>query len=1818
MKTTTMKRTDQGPADQASRRCRRGSTLLVVIALTGMLALLGVMFFSFASQELESARNFNRAGAVIDDPELGPEIYFNHFLRQLIRGPDVNEKNSALWGGRHSILANAFGRDAHPGNGAGVNLTHFPIPNTGISGFPAAFTPVVSQDRTYTAGDNAGLVNVPNFGNWWSDEQVLMQFNDSPAAHFGQERNFDALPAPDVDYTYPDINNVFLAYRGYTRDPTTGQLRLVIKPSFHRPELLAATEDINNNGTLENEDTNNNGILDAGEDANNNGVLDIEDFDGDGSIRMESSTGSPVFEDANGNGVLDPGEDSNSNGILDIEDLNGDGNNDPLIMRDPRWAYNGWTRGRVMRAHPGHIAYVFDYQTGAAVPTAASRYLDDRDTAGPDAAIITALPASSGGFEFEVDLPEGLNPPDGIPNEQGVWSFTRPTAGQDFQYEYDTDNDGDGERDGILMDLDFPVQERPSDGARYIAMFSTTIYDADGLFNLNAHGNLSGNTGPAANYGNGQSVSRSLHGLSPAEVNPTWGLSAHPGPQGDVDAGFLSDYATYFNHTPVDRWELANMAWWWLNKGRVDFGSATPQLHVGRLGEANRMWTVLQASGGSNLIALNSTSNYHMFPFPGVWNQDDNRNFNEGGAGNYAGGGTRRFGHPLSYSGRGSRTNDSIPNVALRPLAPRLFSPAGTPVTFPRYEEMGLAGDVAYRTLLGGALMINSAVGVLGGTSAGFFPTDDMMELTLEPRALQRPFDEPFNLEDSAVLQMSNTDVTNTGVAPRLTDLLPSHFNPQHNPTRAVDIRKMFTTVSWGRKQFGIPRFIGGPGIDNLPGVAGIDDNRDGVVDNYLELGWAGSDDDRAWEFNSDFDGDGLPEFPPAFAGVGAYGGYRPGAVAGRLPLAPTDPFRASVRRLLEVETGNRNQLRYQFKLSLNHILDAVRNSGSPGHPMFSPLEFRPLTPHPDAARLSGVTDIPEVAAGAPLPQYPPQNATNAEWWARYDRQRMARDIYVLLYTLCGGDDTRNATLPNTGPQAYSANQMRQMAQFAVNVVDSLDRDHNISMFEFDMDLSDGWGLDDQSWDAAPGRDVGAQLSQRAVVYGVEEQQLAFSEALWVHQIKLTTDHADATVFDESVKDHHFLYMELQNMSPRATQLATTASTSATTALWRLRRKFAVGAGSRQQAFGSVELARDTATIPTGEEAVYFRSGAPSISPGDMFTIATCDKYGPGATHVSTFYINDDYTSGDLNFDPIIPRAGPVITAPVAGTPPPLPTSRNPAIDLDMTFTAPGGSYELVNNPGMVGGFLNSTNAPALASPAEEQMVLVLERRLNPEAPGLPLSENPWVTVDAMYVPRQSFNLAQVDKDVELDGTEGEVRKKLKNRLPSTERVEPFRANSQARFATPNKYSNTIHTNPVVGDGVNSRTPGGPFSRYQRQLNRDFASVAELFSLPLRGPKTLTFALRPMEQTPVTQHTAVPLLAPVIDEDRNGNGTLDSGVDLNGDALPDYDEDINGNGALDTHEDTNLNYRLDPGENKPGNSVLDSTAGALSAGAMFLQSRHPLASAEAKFSNHWHRLMAFVDVPSRTHRQLGNPLELTRVPGMVNINTIRHPEVLAGLIDDARIFSAPEEDINGNGAVDAFEDFNGNGRFDYGLPDRLEGPVARDHWFDMLQTRDGFDPVSYMALPGTSASTPFRDPGSLASGALGVEDTIMRQHPRAAILPSARRLFESGTNQQSRDGQIDSNLRYQMLSKLANNTTTRSNVFFVFLTVRFHEAYEDPTTRAVRIGGRFDLDNDGDAKNDELRGFFIVDRSAAEEAYDPATGEFEWKDLVKYRLTITD
>ncbi len=87
-----------------------------------------------------------------------------------------------------------------------------------------------------------------------------------------------------------------------------------------------------------------------------------------------------------------------------------------------------------------------------------------------------------------------------------------------------------------------------------------------------------------------------------------------------------------------------------------------------------------------------------------------------------------------------------------------------------------------------------------------------------------------------------------------------------------------------------------------------------------------------------------------------------------------------------------------------------------------------------------------------------------------------------------------------------------------------------------------------------------------------------------------------------------------------------------------------------------------------------------------------------------------------------------------------------------------------------------------------------------------------------------------------------------------------------------------------------------------------------------------------------------------------------------------------------------------------------------------------------------------------------------------------------------------------------------------------------------------------------------------------------------------------------------------MLSKIANNVTTRSNVFVVYITVDFYEVAEVTSgagVTAYRIGGKLPPLAGGVVEPKPQRGVFVIDRSNAEEAYDSGSGTFNWRELIK-------
>ncbi|MFM8475580.1 MAG: hypothetical protein ACKOEO_07245, partial [Planctomycetaceae bacterium] len=786
-----------------------------------------------------------------------------------------------------------------------------------------------------------------------------------------------------------------------------------------------------------------------------------------------------------------------------------------------------------------------------------------------------------------------------------------------------------------------------------------------------------------------------------------------------------------------------------------------------------------------------------------------------------------------------------------------------------------------------------------------------------------------------------------------------------------------------------------------------------------------------------------------------------------------------------------------------------------------------------------------------------------------------------------------------------------EMAQFAVNLVDAMDPDDVITKFEYDKnlgaDLNDptrgGWNLDDDPYTIDPNEtplpetdnnfgvvtDRGRHREDgftRGVVYGVESQQLAISEVLAVglEPPAMNPNH-DATLYNDGDGRRH-LFMELQNLHPQPVELATKKAINMDSATWRIVRHNRTDLNDPIGGIGN-------ANRPF--RALAFLGNSPvsqTVAPGDRYTIATAED---NTIVSSDLYVDFD---GDRIFDVIAPNEANGAAPP---GPNPNPNDPNapefkPRTSLDLIHPDHAGGWFMVDETGNVigtaGAFLDDLEDYAGNDPqvdlfggdfralGRDGFDLVLQRRLNTDMPSL----------NHGLVPGEDPN-PWVDVDIfrvqflefalngDDDDLAAEIQAKLNN-LTSDERREPLDDATRARFAgnPANFRFNTL----TAG---NSSTGSG-FNRWQAHFDRDFANLGELLSVPLVGPGKLTSTIGRINSSPTLQ------------------------------AQP------------------------------PGASAFEPEA-LVAAAAKFLRPDFPNDNNQSDRvnrarDNRWYRLFQFLEVPSRVHRMLGNYVSLSRVPGKVNLNTIRHWEVYAGLVDNPTVMDRmPKPDVPnginvaGRITLDRTRDENNN------FPSS-----PRDRWIEYLRERDGdyvngFDPQAgqprRMLVPGMPGSRPFHSPGYRGPGYEATrqddafETTLFRTLTPDRVdtggnaTETNRNWLELGNaNQHTTPDGTALMHQHQILAKMLGNTTTVSNTFVVFATAAYFEAVEHKVnnvgTGLYRIGSRIDIDTaDGKSETNpgwQQRAVFIIDRTDAFRAFDPGSGDFDWQRLVKARLEI--
>lgn len=1773
---------------QTPRNPRHGSTLVIVIALLGLLAFTGMVFFSFANSERASAEYFSEAAkAGVDEPS----NVWDHMLRHIIVGPSdrPSDRPSILRSPsrRHSMVRNMVGNDLSPYSGTPIDVVY-------SAGLP-----------TTTPAD-------------W------LNFVDSPAARMGNESRPVAPPAPDIDFTTPDINTLFLAYKGWA---------------------------IRDNWEV---DLNGNGMVDANEDRDGDGVFDQPSPRYTQIPVTIPSFFRPQYMKTKLNaGPFDAGGTTN----LDV----------PM---DPNWAY-GWRPGlnpgdpdiaeaptvanrntvlfgqRSMRPHPSHIA---GFQADGVTPV--YRYLMDAEAAG------LPTPLASGGFAFlpDNDSNAGNNP--AVQGEMGIWTGSNHTI-----YELDADNDGDGTngKEGIWLDLHYPVQEKAdatNNTRLYVVLHSVTIYDLDALMDLNIHGNLAGLTGSAASGKiktntdiENTFVSRSNLGLGPNEVNPQWTLRRDTRtsnvayntqlPNADTK-DVRNQFLQHVGNVASDV-EQANAELIWLLTGRGEYdGTKLENVLPGRWGEAQRtLYTLKQGYDTASYLPRAGRSEF-----------DDNGDEREGEIAT-ALARTRPFGRPMDYAGTGffstariglyqaaygdsyfpvgDAITDPAPpppvspyydyGFANNPRIPWLYQQASGsgPARWPRYEgysrmatlnanprrfAFGLDGIDAGSSLGANASRATDDLNVVANVNSLL---DDPLEIVNDQELEKKDLDSIFGSQDTVPLHINESDtVANSAVDkldPRLRKLAPYAF------AKDSSIRDRFTTITNSLRRFMMRYDPNGPRAYEFSADSdGADTTGDGIPD-----------------------GDGLVEFPPRFySDVNTDGDFDLGTDIPIQAYSAKDPFRPQVRRILTMEPGEGKTLVGQLPLSINHVLDVVRNQQTPAesskefrsYMQRAGLRFRSLTDHPDALDTEGMNTANKITsiytlettsdsdsntvANESAVAFPPKTIQEREFWARRDRQKLARDVFVLLYLTGGANpngtkfrDYSSTNLPSLAEGDSSVNalytheQLRRMAQFAVNMVDAMDTDDVITKFEYDKNLGDGWDLDDDAYSIESAAISGDDPSNaanfalfnkvtgngshredsesRGVVYGVEAQQLAFSEVLAFSTAVVAPDHALTFHTDSAVKYH--LFMELQNLLPQPVAISSTESTTAEKSIWRVvryNREF------MNEAIGG----KGNGGKPNWGMHIMAPGGtAESVIANDNYTIGTASS-----TDVvtSSFFVNYD---ADPDFELIAPDTASTNLPTMATNK----TDANavelkPRCDLDVIHPDHAAKVEVTNTAGTAvaktdflsdiknytgngpagnGNLLADVLPPRFDNSGGEGFELVLQRRANPNLPsvvssaGQTVDVNPWIDVDRIRVPIKVFALDPADTVVEL-AADGD----LLQGLVSLEREEPLNDAGQGNY-TPSATPEPDLRYNTIGSIQNSVTSANGFNMWQDHSDRDFSSSMDLLTIPVVGPGFLTQRAGDFNSSPYSQSGATTVIRTTLPA--NASSMF---------LRPDFPDDSSATAAVNVARD-----------------------------------------------NRWYRLFQFVEVPSRVHRMLGNYLTLARIPGKLNINTMRHWEVYAGLIDNPMFLDRPDGGTSSNITIDR-------------TPGNSGVPVNRDRWLEMLLTRDGSvtgrdigtSNKSLFYLPGVPGAKPFRSFGSFGNSVANdnrISDTLLRPLPSDVAdtdVETDRHWLEvsDATQHKIPEASTSTHHKHQILSKVIGNTTTVSNTFVVHATAAYFEAYEDPATGLIRVGGRFDFNEDGNAKNDQQRAMFIIDRTAAFEAYDPGTGDFNWERLVKARVTIQE
>jgi hypothetical protein len=235
----------------------------------------------------------------------------------------------------------------------------------------------------------------------------------------------------------------------------------------------------------------------------------------------------------------------------------------------------------------------------------------------------------------------------------------------------------------------------------------------------------------------------------------------------------------------------------------------------------------------------------------------------------------------------------------------------------------------------------------------------------------------------------------------------------------------------------------------------------------------------------------------------------------------------------------------------------------------------------------------------------------------------------------------------------------------------------------------------------------------------------------------------------------------------------------------------------------------------------------------------------------------------------------------------------------------------------------------------------------------------------------------------------------------------------------------------------------------------------------------------------------------------------------------------------------------------------------------------------AAWTNEQTRLYRFFEMVETASRVPGAATG-GRIPGRININTLAFdaPEVFLAMCD-AQPGNSFFNPIAGQGDLFVQDVFTK--LMQYRTPNPLGTPGINDRPFKSF----GIGPYSG---PGAGDAMDRANVLGGASRARGINDTLFVQFPDVGGAHVSSLYYPTLPPNTPPTLAYHPYQQRELLNKVSNNLTTRSNTFAVFLTIGFFEV-TDETTRPVKLGPEI---NAAQGTNIRHRAFAIVDRTNLE------------------------